>query len=90
MIEIYNQVNDLVYMLLNRVRNIILSNIGKYIGFYNLNNDTKQYKLKKLLENIEQVRINDMSGDNKYKNVTFIGIEYDNYKYYSRDITNIS
>ena len=85
---IYNQIADLSYLLLNRIRNIILSNVSKYVGFYTLNIDNQTKLLEKLFRDINNVR-QTLPDTNRFHDVQFVGIEYDNIKYYSQDVTDL-
>lgn len=90
--DIYNDICNLSYLILNRIRNIILLDISKYIYFYQLNNKIQSELLTKLLNELNEVEDNInftclkfedfIIGDNDLNNFPFISNNNDNINTY--------
>jgi hypothetical protein len=53
--SIYDDICNLTYLILNRIRNIILLDVSKYIYFYQLNNKIQSELLTKLLNELNEI-----------------------------------
>jgi len=66
---VYQDMISLIYLIMNRHRNIVSSNMPKYFSFYTLNDEQRKNLLKKMLnenDDIEHVQIgNDYYSENK-------------------------
>lgn len=75
--KIYNDITDLSYLLLNRFRNIMLSDIQNYCSFYAYSKSIRQKLIdNKILNVINKTQNQDRSDE--YKDKKFIYVEYDN------------
>lgn len=72
--EIYNDINKLTYLLLNRIRNIILLNPEEYINFMQNTDDYKSTLFTDILNTINKEKEN----SEKYKDVTFTSLRFEN------------
>jgi len=72
--EIYNDINKLTYLLLNRIRNIILLNPEQYINFMQNTDDYKSTLFTDILNTINKEK----EDSEKYKDVTFTSIRFEN------------
>ncbi len=72
--EINENIINIVYLVLNRIRNIIILDLPKYLSYYNYNNEKKE----KLLNTLFLELVNDKTiPNNKYTKGQFIRIESD-------------
>jgi hypothetical protein len=69
---INREVTDMTYLLLNRIRNIILAELRKYVNYYRLNKEAKKEILLRTLRSIHEQRL-----PKKYEGVTFIKLDFD-------------
>ncbi len=84
--KIYENVNILSYLLLNRIRNIILLYPNNYINFMKYSDYEKTKALDELLENLNNSK--EKAGSDKYKDVIFSEIRFENIYTGNADITN--
>jgi len=84
--EIYENVNKLTYLLLNRIRNIILLYPNNYINFMKYSEYEKTKALDELLENLNNSK--EKAESDKYKDVIFSEIRFENITAGNADITN--
>lgn len=77
---IYKEITDLSYLLLNRIRDIMMTDLQNYCSFYSFSDK----KRKSLIVNKLLKSINDTPNEKRpdeHKNIVFNGIEYDNIFY---------
>lgn len=72
--EIYADINKLTYLLLNRIRNIVLLNPEVYINFMQYSNDYKKQLFNELLESINNST--DKQESDKYRDCRFTEIRF--------------
>ncbi len=77
---IYNQLTDLSYLLLNRIRDIMVTDIQNYCSFYSYSEKIrKSLFINKLLKSINNTP--NQKRSEYYSDASFNGIEYDNIFY---------
>jgi len=84
--DIYDKINKLAYLLLNRIRNIILLNPHNYINFMKLNDDEKTNLFQQLLISINNSP--DKQQSDTYRDVTFTEIRFENISVGDTDLGN--
>jgi hypothetical protein len=81
--NVIENITNITYLVLNRIRNIIIMNLPKYISYYNYNNKKKANLLDTLfLKHANKAKCN----SDKYKNANFIRIENDDIAVNNTDI----
>ncbi len=80
---VIENITNIAYLILNRIRNIIVMNLPKYISYYHYNN---KKKINLLNTKFLKLANNSKSDSNKYRNANFIRIESDDIAVNNNDI----
>ena len=75
---IHKEVTTLAYLVLYRIRNIILFNLSDYIDYYKLDDIEKRKLLNKLLNKLNKIQKTNLTTPYNDPNFKFVNIHYDN------------
>jgi hypothetical protein len=84
--NIHNDISNLSYLLLNRIRNIILLDISKYIYFFQLNKKIQLDLLNNLLKDLNDVNTDFKFTCLKFEDLTVGDIDLNNYPFTTKEI----